>query len=63
MEKSIRWRRVSYRAGAILDLLAAIQMIIPAAFAATSGISDFHPGREYLDSAVRTQRVVPGQLF
>jgi hypothetical protein len=47
MEKSIRWLRVSYRAGAILDLLAAIQMIIPAVFAATSGISDFHPGREY----------------
>jgi hypothetical protein len=47
MEKSIRWLRVSYRAGAILDLLAAIQMIIPAVFAATSGISDFHPGRDY----------------
>jgi hypothetical protein len=48
MEKSIRWLRLSYWAGAILDLLAAVQMIFPAVFAATSGISDFHPGREYV---------------
>jgi hypothetical protein len=47
MENNIRWLRVSFWAGAILDVLAAIQMIFPAVFAATSGIADFHPGRDY----------------
>jgi hypothetical protein len=47
LENKIRWLRMSYWAGAILDFLAAIQMIFPAVLAATSGLSDFHPAREY----------------
>jgi hypothetical protein len=47
MEKKIRWLRVSFWAGAILDLLAAIQMISPAVFAAANGLADFHPGSDY----------------
>jgi hypothetical protein len=47
LENKIRWLRLSFRAGAILDFLAAIQMLFPAVFAATNGLGDFHPGREY----------------
>jgi hypothetical protein len=47
MENTIRWLRISFWAGAILDVLAAIQMLFPAVFAATSGLSGFHPGRDY----------------
>jgi hypothetical protein len=47
MENTIRWLRISFWAGAILDVLAAIQMLLPAVFAATSGLSGFHPGRDY----------------
>jgi hypothetical protein len=38
---------MSYWAGAILDFLAAIRMMFPAVLAATGGLSDFHPAREY----------------
>jgi len=47
MEEKIRWLRVGFWAGAIFDLLAAIQMISPAVFAAANGLADFHPGSEY----------------
>jgi len=47
MEKRILWLRVSFWAGAILDLLAAIQMLSPAVFAVTNGLTDFHPGPDY----------------
>jgi hypothetical protein len=47
MENTIRWLRISFWAGAILDILAAIQMLLPAVFAATSGPSNFHPGPDY----------------
>jgi hypothetical protein len=47
MENKIRWLRVSFWAGAILDILAAIQMIFPSVLAATSGLTDFHPGSDY----------------
>jgi hypothetical protein len=47
MENSIRWLRISFWAGAVLDLLAAIQMIFPAVMAATNGLPDFHPGSDY----------------
>lgn len=47
MENTIRWLRISFWAGAVLDILAAIQMLIPAVFAATSGLSNFHPGSDY----------------
>lgn len=44
---AIRWLRISYRAGAILDALAALSMLSPALFAATSRLPDFRPGIEY----------------
>ena len=47
MKNKIRWLRFSYWAGAILDVLAVIQMIFPAVLAATSGRADFHPGADY----------------
>ncbi len=47
MDNAIRWLRISFWAGAILDVLAAIQMLFPAVFAATGGLSNFHPGRDY----------------
>jgi len=44
---AVRWLRVSYWAGAILDALAALSMLFPALFAATNRLPDFHPGIEY----------------
>jgi hypothetical protein len=44
---AIRWLRVSYRAGAILDALATLSMLSPSLFAATNDLPDFHPGIEY----------------
>ena len=46
-DSAIRWLRVSYWAGAILDLLAAASMLSPTLFAATNRLSDFHPTIEY----------------
>ena len=47
MDKRIRWLRISYWVGAVIDGLAAIQMLVPAIFAATNGLPDFHPGIEF----------------
>lgn len=47
MNKTIRWLRISYWIGAVIDGLAAVQMLVPAIFAATNGLTDFHPGPEY----------------
>ncbi|MCD4739080.1 MAG: hypothetical protein K8R89_07470 [Anaerolineae bacterium] len=47
MNKKIRWLRISYWTGAILDGLAAVQMLVPAVFAATNKLPDFHPGADY----------------
>ena len=46
-DNAIRWLRVSYWAGAILDGLAALTMLFPTLFALTNGLQDFHPGVEY----------------
>jgi hypothetical protein len=47
MDDAVRWLRISYWAGAILDALAALSMLSPELFAATSGLQNFHPGLEY----------------
>ena len=47
MDDAVRWLRISYWAGAILDALAALSMLSPELFAATSGMQNFHPGIEY----------------
>jgi hypothetical protein len=44
---AVRWLRISYWAGAILDALAALSMLSPDLFAATNGLRDFHPGLEW----------------
>lgn len=44
---AVRWIRVSYWAGAILDALAALSMLSPDLFAATNGLRDFRPGVEW----------------
>lgn len=45
--QAIRWLRISYWAGAILDALASLSMLFPTLFAATNRLPDFHPGLEY----------------
>ena len=47
MDDPVRWLRISYWAGAILDALAALSMLSPEVFAATNGLQNFHPGIEY----------------
>jgi hypothetical protein len=47
MDDAVRWLRISYWAGAILDALAALSMLSPEVFAATNGLQNFHPGIEY----------------
>ncbi len=44
---AVRWLRISYWAGAILDALATLSMLSPELFAATNGLPDFHPGVAY----------------
>ena len=44
---AVRWLRASYWAGAALDALAALSMLVPSLFAATNGLPDFHPGLDY----------------
>ena len=47
MNDAVRWLRISYWAGAILDALAALSMLSPELFAATNGLQNFHPDIEY----------------
>jgi hypothetical protein len=47
MDKKIRWLRVSYRTGAIIDALAAVQMLSPNIFAVTNNLNNFQPAAEY----------------
>jgi len=47
MDDAVRWLRISYWAGAILDALAALSMLSPEVFAATNGLQNFHAGIEY----------------
>lgn len=44
---SVRWLRISYWAGAILDAAAAASMLSPDLFATINGLPNFHPGIEY----------------
>jgi hypothetical protein len=44
---AVRWLRLSYWAGAILDALATLSMLSPDLFAATNRLPDFHPGADY----------------
>ncbi len=47
MTKTIAWLRFGYRAGAVLDLLAALTMLFPPLFAFQNQPADFHPGSDY----------------
>ena len=47
MNNAIRWLRISYWTGAIIDGLAAVQMLVPALFAATNDLPTFRPSVEY----------------
>lgn len=44
---AVRWLRRCYRAGALLDALAAASMLSPRLFAATNALADFRPGEDY----------------
>jgi len=46
-DNAVRWLRASYWAGAALDALAALSMLVPSLFAATNGLPDFRPGLDY----------------
>ena len=43
----ILWLRISYWAGAVLDLLAGLTMLFPALFAINNGLSSFYPTPAY----------------
>ena len=47
MAEAIRWLRVSYRVGAVVDALAAAQMLHPPLFALGMGLPGFAPGEDY----------------
>jgi len=47
MNNQVRWLRISYWAGAIVDGLAAVQILVPAVFAATNNLPDFRPQSDY----------------
>ncbi len=47
MDKKVKWLRASYWTGAVIDALAAVQMLSPNIFAVTNKLNDFHPAREY----------------
>lgn len=47
MKTSIQWLTASYWVGAIVDILAAIQMLFPGIFALTNRLTHFNPPIEY----------------
>lgn len=47
MQKHVKWLRISYWAGAVIDLLAALQMLAPQVMAVTSRWENFQPGADY----------------
>jgi hypothetical protein len=51
MEKQIRWLRVSYWTGAVIDGLAALQLLVPNMFATINQLPDFHPSFAYTYAA------------
>ena len=48
MNNRIRWLRISYWTGAVIDGLAALQMLVPALFAITNNLSNFQPDSAYI---------------
>jgi hypothetical protein len=47
MADAIRWLRISYWAGAVVDAAAAVQMLYPPLFGLGMGLSGFEPGADY----------------
>ena len=47
MREAIRWLRIAYWAGAIVDLAAGAQMLWPPLFAFGAGLEGFAPGADY----------------
>jgi hypothetical protein len=47
MTSAVRWLRISYWVGAIVDLAAGVQMLCPPLFAFGMGLEGFHPGSDY----------------
>ncbi len=45
--KTIRWLRASYWAGAVLDVIAGVIMLVPPLFALNNGLSGFTPGLDF----------------
>jgi uncharacterized membrane protein len=46
-QNGILWLRISYWAGAVLDLLAGLTMLFPALFAINNQLSSFYPTPAY----------------
>jgi hypothetical protein len=46
-KNTILWLRISYWAGAVLDLLAGLTMLFPALFAVNNQLSSFYPTANY----------------
>jgi len=47
MDATIRWLRICYWVGAVVDAGAAVQMLHPPLFAWGMGLSSFEPGSDY----------------
>jgi len=47
MEQAIRWLRISYWAGAVVDAVAAAQMLWPPLFRLGAGLPGFAPGDDF----------------
>ena len=47
MDQGITWLRLSYFTGALIDGLAAVQMLFPSIFAVSNGLANFNPPVEY----------------
>jgi uncharacterized membrane protein len=47
MKTPILWLRISYWAGAVLDLLAGLTMLFPALFVINNKVSSFYPTAAY----------------
>jgi hypothetical protein len=47
MNNAIRWLRISYWVGAVVDFAAGLMMVIPALFAFMSQPVNFQPGNDY----------------
>jgi hypothetical protein len=47
MPESVRWLRISYWIGAVVDAIAAVQMLCPPLFGFGMGLKGFNPGADY----------------